>query len=252
MRAIIVEDEKRARGVIRNLLSKMDVSVSVAGEADNAAEGMRLIQTLLPDIVFADIRMPEMSGIEMIRRLNEKGIKTKYVIVSGYDDFKYAQKCIELGVIGYILKPVTYEDMEHVILKVHGSSGGNTIAPALKENLPVLDMGKIEHVSENLIVRKVIRYVSENMGVPCRLSQTARELKVSPEHLSRVFHEEMNMTFTDYVKLVKIDYSMALLKKTDLKINEIARAVGYENEKYFSNIFKETVGVTPKQYRNIR
>lgn len=252
MRAIIVEDEKRARGVIRNLLSKMDIPVSVAGEADNAAEGMRLIQTLLPDIVFADIRMPEMSGIEMIRRLNEKGIKTKYVIVSGYDDFKYAQKCIELGVIGYILKPVTYEDMEHVILKVHGSSGGSTIPPSVKENLPVLDMEKIEHFSENLIVRKVIRYVSENMGVPCRLSQTARELKISPEHLSRVFHEEMNMTFTDYVKLVKIDYSMALLKKTDMKINEIARAAGYENEKYFSNIFRETVGITPKQYRNIR
>ena len=54
------------------------------------------------------------------------------------------------------------------------------------------------------------------------------------------------------MKLVKLDYSMALLKKTDLKINEIARAVGYENEKYFSNIFKETVGITPKQYRNIR
>ena len=88
MRAIIVEDEKRARGVIRNLLSKMDIPVSVAGEADNAAEGIRLIQTLLPDIVFADIRMPEMSGIEMIQRLNEKGVQTKYVIVSGFDDFK--------------------------------------------------------------------------------------------------------------------------------------------------------------------
>lgn len=252
MKAIIVEDEKRARGVIRNLLSKMDIPVSVAGEADNAAEGIRLIQTLLPDIVFADIRMPEMSGIEMIQRLNEKGVQTKYVIVSGFDDFKYAQRCIELGVMGYILKPVTYEDMEQVILKVYGSSLGSSIPPGMKKNLPVLDVQKLEYFSDNLIIKKVIRYVSENMGVPCRLSQTAGELKISPEHLSRVFHEEMNMTFTDYVKLVKLDYSMALLKKTDLKINEIARAVGYENEKYFSNIFKETVGITPKQYRNIR
>lgn len=83
----------------------MDIPVRVIGEADSAEEGIELIQERMPDVVFADIRMTEMDGIEMIRRLKEKHVETQYVIISGYSDFKYAQQCIDLGVAGYILKP---------------------------------------------------------------------------------------------------------------------------------------------------
>lgn len=79
----------------------------------------------------------------------------------------------------------------------------------------------------------------------------AREVKVSPEHLSRIFRKETDMTFTDYVKAIKMEYSMNLLRKTDKKINEIARVVGYENENYFYNIFKDFTGLTPNQYRKV-
>lgn len=252
MKAIVVEDEKRARETIKNLLSKMEIPVSVVGEADNAEDGMKLIYEKLPDVVFADIRMGEMTGIEMIRRLNEKKVETKYVIISGYSDFKYAQQCIELGVIGYILKPVTYEDIDHMVMKLHGKISGNSLNPEIKKQLPVLDLHKLESENESLLIKKAVRFVNENMGVPCRLSEVARVLKVSPEHLSRMFHQEMNMTFTDYVKIVKVDYSINLLKKTDMRINEVARSVGYENEKYFHNIFKDAIGVTPNQYRKMR
>ena len=94
MRAIIVEDEKRARETIKSLLGKLDISINVIGEADNADDGIMLIQEKFPDVVFADIRMGDMTGLEMIRRLYEKQVETKYVIISGYSDFKYAQLCI--------------------------------------------------------------------------------------------------------------------------------------------------------------
>lgn len=252
MRAVVVEDEKRARETIKNLLRKTDIPVTVIGEADNAEEGIRLIEEKLPDVVFADIQMAEMSGIEMIRKLNEKQIETKYVIISGYSDFKYAQQCIELGVIGYILKPITYEEIDQIVTKIYGKMGGGSVSAEIKRKLPILDVQKLERDNENLIIKKAVRYVNENMGIPCRLSEVARAVKISPEHLSRMFHQEMNMTFTDYVKIVKVDYSMNLLKKTDMRIHEIARSVGYENEKYFHNIFKEAIGVTPNQYRKMR
>lgn len=230
----------------------MDIPVRVIGEADSAEEGIELIQERMPDVVFADIRMTEMDGIEMIRRLKEKQVETQYVIISGYSDFKYAQQCIELGVAGYILKPVTYEDVEHMVTKIYGKISGNAINSEIKKKLPVLDLHKLESENENLIIKKAVHYVNENIGMPCRLSEVARALKILPEHLSRIFHQEMNMTYTDYVKIIKVDYSMNLLKKTDMRIQEIARAVGYENEKYFYNIFKEALGVTPNQYRKMK
>ena len=154
--------------------------------------------------------------------------------------------------MGYILKPVTYEDIDHILMKIHGMINGNMINPEIKKQLPILDMQKMESANENLIIKKAVRYVNENMGIPCRLSEVAKGLKVSPAHLSRNFNQEKKMTFTDYVKIVKVDYSINKLKKTDMRINEIARSVGYENEKYFHNIFKDAIGVTPNQYRKMR
>lgn len=249
MNAIIAEDEKRARAVMRNLLESMTVPVRVIAEVDNADDAMEVIARLFPDLVFVDIRMEGMSGIEMIRCLKKQSVDTQYVIVSGYSDFQYAKQCIELGVAGYILKPVTYEEVEHIVLKVYAERKGNLLGPRIREQLRMPDLERFKCSGKSALVRQAIHYVNENMAASCRLSEVAHELKVSPEHLSRVFRREMDVTFTEYVKCVKMDYAIKLLGKTDMRIHEIAGKVGYENENYFHNVFKEAVGVTPNQYR---
>lgn len=250
MRVVIVEDEKRARLVIRRLLSQIEPQTVVVGECSNAADGMRIIQKQLPDLVFVDIRMPEMNGLDMIRQLRQKKIDAEFVIVSGYSEFGYAQTGIELGVVGYILKPLTYEDMEQVVQRVAGKNRNASLESGVRSCLPDIDIHREEEQCTNLTVRRAIRYVSEHMGSPCRLVSVAKELKVSPEHLSRIFHEEMKMTFTDYVKFVKIEYSIVLLRKSDMKVYEISKAIGMDNERYFHTMFKSMMGITPKQYRN--
>ena len=111
MRVMIIEDEKRARAVIRNLVLAVDPTVQIVGECSNGMEGLEMIPKMLPDLVFVDIRMPGMSGLEMIRHLSRKHVKTEYVVITGYSDFRYAKEGIDLGVSGYVLKPVTYEDI---------------------------------------------------------------------------------------------------------------------------------------------
>ena len=251
MNVVIVEDEKRARDAIRSLLVNMEIPVRVVGEADNVRDAMGLIRRMLPDIVFVDIMLGEESGIEMIRCLKEKHVHTSYVMVSGYSDFRYAQQCIELGVAGYILKPVTYEDVEHFLYKIYGERKGTPLKLEVERRLQGLDSIKLECAGKNQLVKQVITYVDENMACSCRLSEVAREVKVSPEHLSRIFRKETDMMFTDYVKAIKMEYSMNLLRKTDKKINEIARVVGYENENYIYNIFTDFTGLTPNQYRKV-
>ena len=190
-----------------------------------------------------------MDGLEMIRRLKQKHLDTEFVIITGYSDFQYARQAIDLNVSGFILKPVTYEDIAGILQKYESRKGRGSLDPGVLKDLPVSRVRELEQQCNNLLVKRTIRHVNEHLGVQARLAETACEIRVSPEHLSRVFREEMGMTFTDYVRLVKIDYAMALLRKTDLRVQEIAWAVGVENEKYFHNIFKEALEMTPRQYR---
>ncbi len=251
MRVIIIEDEEKARQLIVHLLYAVDEQIRVVGQACNAEEGKKLIEELLPDVVFLDIKMPGKSGIELVRNLAPKGYHIQYFIISGYDDFSYAQEAIELGIKGYILKPVSYQDIEHAVNKARKELPGISLSAEEKDKLPVMPLDNLllDLDEKCPMIKKAVEYICGNMSLPCNLSDTAREMNMSPEYLSRNFHEEMGITFMSFVRMVKIDYACVLLEKTDMKIYEIAKATGYQNDKYFCNIFKKVMGMQPQKYR---
>ncbi len=110
MRILIVEDEISIReGIRKYLVSNTDYEI--VGEACDGAEGLRMITELKPDVVLTDIKMPEMTGLEMLRKTAEKGIGVYSLILTGFADFEYAKEGISLGVSDYILKPI---DMNHL------------------------------------------------------------------------------------------------------------------------------------------
>jgi two-component system response regulator YesN len=79
--------------------------------------GIDMIETLKPDIAIIDIRMPLMDGLELINNVRKKNIPIKFIILSGYDDFYYAQKAIELKAVSYLLKPCSIEDMLRAVMR---------------------------------------------------------------------------------------------------------------------------------------
>lgn len=81
------------------------------------------------------------------------------------------------------------------------------------------------------------------------LQDAAEEMHLSPQHLSRMFHKEMGITFIDYLTRVRIRKAIGLLYQDDLKMYEIAENVGYATQHYFSNVFKKNMGVSPAEYR---
>lgn len=117
MKIFIVEDEARTRNGLQKLIEKLDGDYMVAGTADNGEDGLREIRRTDPDLVIADIKMPRMNGLAMIGRLKEEHMRQQVVLLSGYADFEYAQKAIRCGVIEYLLKPITVEDLAAVLNK---------------------------------------------------------------------------------------------------------------------------------------
>ena len=113
MRVVVVEDEIRIREGIQGLLEMM--GHEFAGAAENGKEGLELIQRLCPDLVIADIRMPEMDGLEMLRNMRQKGIRIKVIILSAYSEFSYAKQAMKLGVTEYLLKPISVDEFSKAI-----------------------------------------------------------------------------------------------------------------------------------------
>ncbi|MCP4725678.1 MAG: response regulator [bacterium] len=114
IRAIIIDDEKPARSRIKRLMSKFD-GFELAGEAQNGEEGIELIEEIHPDVVFLDIKMPRLTGFEMLNRLE----KPPYIVfITAYD--KYALKAFEENTLDYLLKPVSEEDFSRAVSKISG------------------------------------------------------------------------------------------------------------------------------------
>jgi len=114
-KTLIVEDEKWTRDALVGLIDWERHGIRLCPAAANGEEALALIERELPDILLTDIRMPGMSGLELIDRA--KGIREdlEAIVVSGYDDFAYVQQALRLGVCDYLLKPFRAEDVVRVL-----------------------------------------------------------------------------------------------------------------------------------------
>ena len=113
----IVDDEIDRIEAIKTLIPWNDYQIEVCGQANNGMTAFGLIKELLPDIIISDIRMPIMDGLELFKKLKQENIKIKGIILSGYDDFEYAKKAINLNVIEYLLKPCKPGEIIEAVVK---------------------------------------------------------------------------------------------------------------------------------------
>ena len=107
IKVFLAEDEYVIRAGIRNNVDWEAHGYEFCGEAGDGELAFSLIRKLNPDIVVTDIRMPFMDGLELSRHIKEELPKTEIIILSGYEEFEYAKRSIELGVAQYPMKPIS-------------------------------------------------------------------------------------------------------------------------------------------------
>lgn len=147
-RILIVDDEEIERNGIRRLLQKYQYPLEIY-EASDGEEAMKINQEIAIDILFTDIKMPFMDGLELTRQILNDNPNVLVVIFSGYGEFSHAQKAISMGVTHYILKPVDIQELRDVMEKV----------------LHTLDARKIETENQNklqTIYQKYMLYEKSN------------------------------------------------------------------------------------------
>ncbi|QJD87421.1 response regulator transcription factor [Cohnella herbarum] len=115
MNVILADDERLVRSSLRSMLEELNIPIRIVGEARNGEELLKLVKSSSPDLIFVDIRMPKMDGLEAIREGKRFAPDASWVIVTGFSEFKYAQEAIRLGTSNYLLKPAEPEELEKCV-----------------------------------------------------------------------------------------------------------------------------------------
>jgi two-component system, response regulator YesN len=111
-KVLLVDDEPFVTKALKVLIDWEELGYSICGEASHGEEAVEIIKELKPDVVITDIRMPRMDGLELIRYCSEVlKANSEFIVLSGYNDFKYAQQAIKYRVKEYLLKPIDEEEL---------------------------------------------------------------------------------------------------------------------------------------------
>lgn len=132
IKVMLVDDQNLVRQGVRSLL-ELSEEIEVVAEAPDGAEAVRTIPEVQPDVVLLDMRMPGLSGVDVLRKLNDSGQLPPTIILTTFDDDELVLAGIQNGAKGYLLKDVSLKDLVQAVKTVAG--GGSIVKPAVTERL---------------------------------------------------------------------------------------------------------------------
>ncbi len=252
-RVLLVEDEDIIRKGILFSVDWASAGCIVVAEAKNGQEGLEVIARENPDIVIADINMPLMDGLNMIRNSYES-YDYSAILLSGYSEFDYAREAMKYGVTGYLLKPLNVEELKEALERAKEErriKEAYSLRLNSKEqwrNASVLKEYSGKDI-EDPVVEKMLSYIHENYQEKVTFADVVTALNYSERFLNRKFKEALGTTFSDYLNRYRIQKAIELIKEGGLRMQEVAWRCGIGDYKYFKNVFSKYMGCSPKEYR---
>lgn len=236
--AMIVDDEVSVCRGLSILIDWAQYGFSVDAFMNDGASALAQLKRDPYDLIISDIRMPGLTGLQLLGELEQMRYPGRVVILSAYADFEYAQQAIAHGAVGYLLKPVGEALLIDTVNRVYG---------LLDERAPV-DGNVLRSAPSNLVNAAIVR-INEQYG-SVTVNSLAKQLFVTPNHLSRAFRQRMGVGLNEYLGNVRVEKAKLLLRNPDMMIYDVCARVGFKDIDYFCRVFKTATGHTPSAYRN--
>ncbi len=238
---VLIDDEPWALLYMKKVFSREDLGYEVVAMESSSVAALRTIEKLCPDVVITDVRIPNMTGLELLLYLREHKISCEVIIVSAFAEFEYVQAALRYGAFDYCIKPVGADDAENLLCKLRTKFERREEITAAKD----LE----EDADSDYAFQKVLVYIKNHYQERIMLKELAADFGFSPNYCSSLFVRKTGMTFSQYLTKLRMEQACTMLKNPHLSVKKISNTIGYEDEVYFHKVFKKYFGVTPAQYR---
>ncbi|WHX49963.1 response regulator [Paenibacillus woosongensis] len=265
---LVVDDEYNTRmGVSYTLQQWGDGKIDIAA-AENGQQALNMLREREYDLLITDIRMPLMTGIELLEALRREKNEIAAVLLTGFAEFEYAQQGLRLGAIDYLLKPVQQSELIKMAEKALNKARlAKERRKRLQQHFGQLELSEAVaangwqgqtsqnqdplslHTSNEYVI-KAVQYIDEHISDVLTIKDVAQQVHLNPSYFSVLFKEEAGVTFIDYVTRLRMKKAKELLEGSSLSLDAISEQIGLQTTSYFIRMFKRFENMTPKQYRD--
>jgi len=244
IKCIVVDDEEYATDVVKNYISKR-ADLELLATCSNVFQLMDELESEQADLIFLDIQMPQIDGMQAIKMLGDG--KRKIILTTAFQE--YALEAFDLNVIDYLLKPFSYDRFEKAVDKAKLFLSKVAVTKYAKSGLSQED-------SQQLFAKARV-YIAEHksyLNSELRLDDLAKEMQINRNHLSQAINTQAQQTFWNFLNEFRLEEAKSRLrnsKYSHFTIEAIALDSGFNSVSGFNTIFKKTVGVTPSEFRII-
>ncbi len=240
-RVMLIDDEESARKLMRASINWESLDMEVVGEAASGIEAINVIDDMKPDIAFVDISMPFMNGIEFTEVATKRYPNLIIIIMTAFDQFEYARKCVSLPVFEYMLKPIIRSEVTEVLEKVKKKLDERSDKDDNQEAEPVFEM-------EASSIEQIKKYIESNYtDSKLNLTSVAQTFGFSASYLSRKFKQETGKNFVEFLTECRMNAAMKLAL-TNMKMFNASNEVGIPDPNYFGRCFKKYTGMSYSEY----
>jgi two-component system response regulator YesN len=250
MKLLIADDEQYIRTTLTQEIDWAKHGISLQGAATDGKESIELCRRYQPDVLLMDIRMPYFSGIEVMKQLKTELPKMRTILLSGWSDFEYAREAIKFGASNYLVKPCPDEEILDAVLVLFEELGFTRTGHKQASPSTVYDKS-IPKQSIRHAIKLACEMIHRNLSIAVTLTEIAGEINMNPSAFSRLFRQEMNCSFSEYVTSARMNLAKKLLIESNIKIQDIAQKVGYVSVSHFVQVFGDYTGMTPGTFREI-
>lgn len=244
IKVLIVEDETLQRKHLIKLINTIvDIPIKIIGDASNGIDAYEIIKEKLPDLVISDIKMPGGDGLTLAKKVYGNYPKVKFIILSGYDEFSYAQEALRSDVKDYLLKPIDKELLKKTVIKISNQIFSENATFVINNS----------NQDKKQMCEFIINYIENNYTNDISIADLSIKCGFTQEYLGKIFKKYTNQTISQYIIHLRIkEAERLLIEYPQIEIYRVAELVGYkENNFYFSRIFKNKTGKQPSEFRKL-
>ena len=247
-RVMLIDDELPVRKLMLSSIDWASLDMEVVGEAASGIEAINVIDDMRPDIAFVDISMPYMNGIEFTEVATKQYPELIIIIMTAFDKFEYARKCVSLPVFDYMLKPMVRTEVTETLIRAKerlDARLGDRSSSLMFGSAATQDDSADEGAS---VSEQIMRYIEANYTDSCiNLTSVAQHFSFSSSYLSRKFKQETGRNFLEYLTECRMKKAIELAEN-NVKMYKASAAVGIPDPNYFGRCFKKYTGKGYSEY----